>query len=1096
MRRFAFVLLGVLALILTTADSTFPQIPSSAINGRITDSSDAAIAGASVRLTQKQTGVARVTETEQDGRYQFDNLAPSDYEIEVLSPGFSSELYDVPLRVGDHPTVNFRLEVSRLNESVDVRVEISGINTTDSRIDGSVSRLQIENLPLNGLNFLELARLEPGVQMASVANPGGFGNNYQRVSIAGARYLETRVSVDGATVRDWINGGTSQNFSKETVQEFQISTFGFDVSTGTTGAGAINVMTRQGGNNVHGSMFFYYRDSDLDAYPALSRDLLDPSPHFARRQSGFSLGGPIERNRFFWFTNYEHNNQDGVFAVANNHPVFSKLDVVHPSSLNFNLFNQRFDASINNKHSAFVRWSSDRNDTMAPVSAGAFMPSNWTVSRSRSAQVQVAVTSTFTPRFISDTRFSYGSLNNRLDPVTTLECSAKPACVGVEGPEIRIFDAPAVRIGHQATAPKTMDTRSYRVVNNVTWQSSVQRLHFGGEWEHLVLNSVHSFYEKPQITLWGPTDLQSRGLTSLFNALPESLRIAGSKPPTQEDLLRLPLRSFIIGVGNPLLPGPYNHDEAAKPDVLRFHIQGSSRIRSNVTLSYGLAYLRRSQIFNQDLARPSYLAPVLNGDLQPPHLGVNTFEPRLGLAWSFGRASDTVVRAGAGLYHDELSFFVPFLERARLGPSGNGRVQVDGAVAGLSFMSTPTDFSGHDLLSVLPGIQSSLQAKFGDGGDPSVTGIEVLKQGDRIFDADHTVPAAIHLNFGIQRKLSNNIVLSADYVTRRLENFGGFHSLSQLDRNRFNRPRVTGVDPNTGAVSFVRDPVIPLCTSAQAAALNPMDLCSTGPVNVYGSDAGFRYHGLHTRLEKRFSAGFQLTASYALASNTGFVEMVKYDQLESAYGNLPDHRKHRITLSGVYSLPRYNGSSRRLQALLNNWTASFIVETDSAPPLNTMLAGLDLDGDGISRTLLPGITKHNTLGAGVNQSELRNLVAQYNESVETRTRLVTNADGSTTLIRPRTPFNQVINPITLPPSFSSGDSFLTQDLRLTRRFSIRETANLLLIGEVFNLFNVSNLTGYSNMLDQVNYGQPSARAGQVFGSGGPRAFQFAARLEF
>jgi hypothetical protein len=304
------------------------------------------------------------------------------------------------------------------------------------------------------------------------------------------------------------------------------------------------------------------------------------------------------------------------------------------------------------------------------------------------------------------------------------------------------------------------------------------------------------------------------------------------------------------------------------------------------------------------------------------------------------------------------------------------------------------------------------------------------------------------------------------------------------------------VDPNTAVVSFVRDPVIPLCSAAEAAALDPRDQCSTGPINVYGSDAKYRYEGLQIRLEKRLSSRLQLTAAYALGRNTGWIEFNDYNNFASAYGNTPDQRKQRLTISGYYGPTRYNGSSRLLQQLLSNWSAAFISQTESAPPLDTMLAGLDLDGDGISRTLLPGTTRHNTFGAGLSDSALRDLVARYNDSVEARTRSFTNPDGTTTIIRPRTPFNQVITPIVLPDRISNGDTFITQDLRLTRRITIGEGRSLSLIGEVFNLFNFSNLSGYNNVLNQMNYGQPSTRAGQVFGSGGPRAFQFAARLDF
>ena len=122
--------------------------------------------------------------------------------------------------------------------------------------------------------------------------------------------------------------------------------------------------------------------------------------------------------------------------------------------------------------------------------------------------------------------------------------------------------------------------------------------------------------------------------------------------------------------------------------------------------------------------------------------------------------------------------------------------------------------------------------------------------------------------------------------------------------------------------------------------------------------------------------------------------------------------------------------------------------------------------------------------------------AAYNADIEARTRRITNSDGSVTMIRPRTPFNQIINPISLPDSFSNGDSFVSQDLRLTKRVALKEPLSLSLMLEGFNILNVANLTGYSNILNQPNYGQASARVGQVFGTGGPRAFQFGTRLEF
>jgi carboxypeptidase family protein len=1094
---FFWLAIGATTLWTIQPDSALGQASSAAIKGKVTDPSDAVLAGANLIIREKQTGAQRVVETQPDGQYQVESLDPGEYEMQVSAQGFGTEVYGLTLLVGDYLTVNFQLKVGQLTETVAVNGQVSGINTSDVSIDGRVSRFQIENLPLNGRNFLELARLEPGVSAVSVANPGAFGNNYQRVSVAGAQYLETRISIDGSTVDDRINGGTALNISQETVQEFQISSFNFDLSTSSTGTGAVNIITRRGGNALHGSSFFYYRDHQLAAYPGLRRDPQAPAPFFARRQSGFSVGGPFIKDRLFWFSNLEHNNQDGVFAVANNHPIFSKFDVVQPSPLNFNLFNTRIDGNLNNKLTGFLRASLDINDSIAPSGNAVSMPSNWFTARTRAGQIEAGFTSVLTPRFITDVRFSHSYLNNDLDAVTTTECSAPVACVGIGGPDILVFDAPSFRIGHHITVPKVMRTRTDQLVSNLTWQEGTHRLRFGGEWEHLNLNSVNPFYDPPQITLWGPTDLQrSAGSRALYDALPATLKDPAAGPPTLSEILQLPLRSFTIGVGNPLQPGPYHHDEASHPNLLRFYVKDGWNPRPDLTLTYGLAFLQRTEISNEDLRRPDYLAPLVGGDLRAPHHGENTFEPTAGLAWSVRKDGATVLRAGVGLYYDELNFFRPYLERGPLGPAGNGRVTVDGSVTGLSFLSTPTAFTGQDLLPLLPGIRSMLTRKLGDGTDVAVTGLEVIKQGDRIFDPNHTTPYAIHMNVGFQQKLASNFILSADYVSRRFLHFGGFHGVFQLDRNRFNRPKVIGVNSDTGEVSFVRDPVIPLCTPAQAAALDFADQCSTGPINIYGSGANYHYQGLHVKLEGRPSSRLQLTAGYALARNTGFVEFTEYDNFSSAYGNMADQRRHRLTVSGVYDLPDYHGRSRLVQGLLSTWSVAFISQTDTSAPLDTILTGLDLDGDGISRTLLPGTTQHNTLGRGLSVSGLRELVRQYNAGVEARSRRVINPDKTITVIRPRTPFNQVINPITLPDQFSNGDSFITQDLRLTRKINLAEERRLWLISEVFNLFNISNLAGYNNVLNQVNYGQPSARAGQVFGSGGPRAFQFAARLEF
>jgi hypothetical protein len=1098
MRRLIFYLSQVqigLSVLTAGLPTISGQIPVATLNGCVTDSSGAVIVGAEISVKQIVTGVGRRLTTQADGRFRVENLQPGEYEVEANSHGFMTVWRRLTLQIGDDATVNFELQPGLANQRVEVRADVLGVNTSDFGISGVVSRTQIDNLPLNGRNYLELAQLSPEVHVLSTPNPGLGANNYQQVRIAGGLVLQTRIFLDGSTVSDRFRGGTTQNFSQESLQEFQISTFSFDPATGMTGAGAINIVSRRGGNDLHGAVFFYYRDNNLAAYPGLGRDTRDPDPFFARRQAGFSLSGPVKRDRLFWFANYERNNQDGAFAVANNHPVFSKLDVIYPNWLDSDQFNLRLDESLSDRHQAFLRFSLDLNQNLAPGGVVG-MPSNWQSSRNRAIQIQGGVVSVLTPRLVNDVRYSYSYLGNNLDPLSPAGCRDPVACIGVGEPNILVFDAPQFIIGNQVNAPLPRWQRTYHLLDNLTWQRGEHRFRLGGEWEHLYLKASWAFNEPAQIILWGPTNLQTPALRPIYDALPTSLKDPGGRPPTLEEILQLPLRSFTTGIGNPSLPGPYNFDEASRNDRLRFYLADTWKIRPALTLSCGLAYSVETNLFPHDLDLPAYLAPLVGGDLRTPRRDLNNFDPSLGLAWAVGKGGRTVIRGGGGVYHDESIFFWKARERAFIGPSGNGRVIVDGALTGISFTSTPTSFLGQDLMPMLPAIRSQLATRLGDGSDPSVRGVEVIKQGDQIEDPHHTTAYSIHINAGVQHELRPSLVLSVDYTMRRYVHLGALQGQFLIDRNRFNRPRVTGVNQATGVVSFVRDPVIPLCTPAQAIALDPKDNCSAGPINIYASGANQRYQGLRIMVDKRFSAGLQFTLGYALSKTTGFVELTNYDDYRQAYGYSAFDRRHRMVLSGVWALPEYHGDSRLLRSMLNRWTISFISQAVSAPPLETILNGLDLDGDGISRMLLPGVATHNSLGRGLSVAGLRELVAQYNAQVEERTRRVSNPDGIVTVIRPRTPFNQIINPITLPDNFTNGDSLFTQDLRLTRTIKIGEKVQLSLIGEVFNLFNIANLTGYSGVLNQPNYGQPSARIGQVFGTGGPRAFQFAARVGF
>jgi hypothetical protein len=184
-------------------------------------------------------------------------------------------------------------------------------------------------MPLNGRNFMQLATLEPGVTVTPQVMASK--NAPIQISILGGPSQYTELTVNGMTVRDELDSqaGTSLNFSQEIVQEFQVSSVNFDLATGITAAGAVNIVTRSGGNELHGSAYFFYRDHTLAAYPALKRISFNPNPYFARKNPGFWLFGPIMKDKLFYFVNYEYMTQ--VQAVS----VQPDLASVAPSVSNF-----------------------------------------------------------------------------------------------------------------------------------------------------------------------------------------------------------------------------------------------------------------------------------------------------------------------------------------------------------------------------------------------------------------------------------------------------------------------------------------------------------------------------------------------------------------------------------------------------------------------------------------------------------------------------------------------------------------------------------------------------------------------------------------
>jgi len=557
----------------------FSQAPTGIIAGAVKDPAGAPISRAKVTILHRYTGLSRELLSNEQGDYTAPSLAAGSYEVAAEAPGFQRLTRDALVEAGSTTTVDLVLTVGDVTQSITVDGAAPQIRYDGHQVAGVVTRGQIENLPLNGRNFLDLARFEPGV-----TNPVRGSNNRTVVSVLGAGLLAAprigslRVTVDGGSISLLGTFGSALNVSQEVVQEFQISTVNFDLSTSLTGSGAINIVTRSGGNKYHGSGFWFYRDHNLAAYPGLRREAADPDPFFQRRQYGFHLGGPIRTDRAFFFASFERNDQRAVLSVQPRTPEFAFAGGVFPSPFRETLASTRFDARLGARHNVFARYSHDGNKSFS-ANAPAPLPSGWSRLRNFVDQSLAAVTSVLSPAAVNDLRFSYFFHTSPEQPAGSEEC---PRCLGLGAPRVNITDA-GIALGDSRRL--SFLGRRFQVSESLTWQKGGHRLRFGFEWERTTVGASQLLSEPASLNLWSPQQVR------LFNAVqpPEAQIPLPASFLTLDDILALPLRSFSTGIGPGTTPQPGFRKFRAF-HLYRLYAGDTWRVTPRLTLNYGLAW--------------------------------------------------------------------------------------------------------------------------------------------------------------------------------------------------------------------------------------------------------------------------------------------------------------------------------------------------------------------------------------------------------------------------------------------------------------------------------------------------------------------------
>src|SRR5258707_12030950 len=270
-----------LVLVVVLSIAVPAQLPTSTLNGTVTDPQGAAVAGAQVVITSNATGLSKETATGGDGGFAVADLTPGDYTVRVSASGFAtSELKRVRLGVGRASTLDVSLKIAKAGEVIEVTGSQLAVNTTQSEVQGVVGSEEMQALPLNGRNFLELAFLIPGNRPAPRFDPTK--TNTLEVSSAGAYGRGGNIIVDGADNNDEVVGGTLMNFPQDSIGEFQIATNRYTAEVGRSGSSIINIVTKQGSNNFHGDLFGFLRNRNLQARPATLAATQD-KPRFDRQ---------------------------------------------------------------------------------------------------------------------------------------------------------------------------------------------------------------------------------------------------------------------------------------------------------------------------------------------------------------------------------------------------------------------------------------------------------------------------------------------------------------------------------------------------------------------------------------------------------------------------------------------------------------------------------------------------------------------------------------------------------------------------------------------------------------------------------------------
>ena len=1092
------------------------QTDQSRVVGTVIDQTGAFVKGATVTLKNDRTGEERKTVVADDGRFAFTALKASTYTLRAAKDGFATlEYAGIPVAVGQELALDANLQPAGVSETVTVRADLPVLDLSSARMGVNVSPREVSELPINGRQMSQLLLQAPGSMNSGTGT-------WQDIRFSG-RAVEQNVirydGVEGSAIIDSapgnLNGEIPTPFklqaSLENVQEFRVESNSFPAEYGTGTGGQVNVVTKSGGNQFHGALFEYYRNDALDAPNYFDTLGGLPKSALTQHQFGGSFGGPIRKDRAFFFGSVESYHLDAglnfveavpssaawaraVPAIAALRPGFLAPGAIilagKSTSPDFDIaqlqglqevretaFSGRVDFRIGNNWSSYARVFHDQGRNLQPEGV-----TGRTVSITDNPSNAVwNLQGILGPSTINDVKVGYNAAPTRINGIAptvagadfsnmVLNLSGSVANTGIagQGANSGIATPGGLVRANSATNGRAQpyDPYSISVMDSLSIVRAGHQVKVGGEFRMIRMKTDRL----------GGTTYSFSNLSAFLANTASTIQYLGdvSEP----------------SVFNGGITGARNTDQ--KYYVL--YAQDEWRLRQNLTLNYGVRYDYYTPL--RELRNGIVKFNIETGAIDPNTTPLyrsrtNNVQPRVSMTWS---ANDkTVLRGGFGI------FVGPGQTEDQIQPVESDRISI--TQSGGSYPIDP----------------AALRAAF-------VTSPNTRNYQPRAYANEYTIPEKIYqYTVSFQRELPGRFALTAAYVGSQGRNLFLRSVANQITQV------ITNPIPASAAI-VLREFSIPVkdANGNITGVQNPY-----AEVDYKTSGGQDNYNALQLSLVRRFSQGLTLNTQYTFArsyGNTGGSNEAltaannarTLDQFNYDLGYNNFDVRHMFNLSALYSLPWGKGRSRALggvtNALLGGWDIGGIVNARAGLPIDVRIVRPDVlykDGAGnfFNNPAADRVAVVNTPGGGNSRNVRRpNLVPGVSP-------FITN--GGLVFLNPAA-FS-----VPLPGTFGDlkrnsikGPGVQQVDMVFSKRFPMGRTSNLEFRTEIFNIFNRTNFTNPIGTLpnalpssstteaNKVQPGQPYTAAaagtfgtltstvGRTVGLGTNRQVQFALRLNF